>query len=137
MGKWIGVPKNIKDYAGFVYCITNKKTGKKYIGKKAFWAFRKLKPLKGKKRKRIQKKESDWRDYYGSSYLLHIDKETIGAKGFSRRILSCHKTRWEMSYHEARLQFERKVLFRPDEYYNRYIGTRLRAPSNKIIGDNK
>ena len=33
--------KDIDDMYGFVYCITNVVTGRKYIGRKYFWSFRK------------------------------------------------------------------------------------------------
>ena len=39
---------DINDFFGFVYCITNNKNGRKYIGRKYFWKFR---TPKGKKRK--------------------------------------------------------------------------------------
>jgi len=38
----------LKDFVGFVYCITDP-DGKKYIGKKFFWSTRRLPPLKGTK----------------------------------------------------------------------------------------
>ena len=43
-----------KKYMGFVYLITDLTTNRKYIGKKLFWNTRKLKPLKGKTRRRTQ-----------------------------------------------------------------------------------
>jgi hypothetical protein len=46
---------------GFVYLITNLENGKKYIGKKTFWERR-----KDRKTGRRKKKESNWRDYFGS-----------------------------------------------------------------------
>ena len=51
---------DINDLFGFVYCITNLKNGREYIGRKYFWQFR---TPKGKKRK--VKSESDWKKYYG------------------------------------------------------------------------
>jgi len=51
-------------YAAFVYLITNKKTNKKYIGKKLFY-FSRSKTVKGKKKR--TKVESDWKDYWSSS----------------------------------------------------------------------
>ena len=77
--KWIHTPKDIKKYAGFVYLITNIKTGKKYIGKKFFWSKRTLKPLKGKKTKRRVTKESDWKNYYGSCKKLLEDIKKLHA----------------------------------------------------------
>ena len=58
------------EYMGFVYLITDTVANKKYIGKKLFWNKRKLKPLKGKTRRRIQVVESDWKNYYGSNEEL-------------------------------------------------------------------
>ena len=34
--------EDINDLYGFVYCITNKSTGKKYIGRKYFWSLENL-----------------------------------------------------------------------------------------------
>ena len=58
---------DFKDLVGFVYCITDLTNNKKYIGKKNFWSTNRLKPLKGKTRKRVVKKESDWIKYHGSN----------------------------------------------------------------------
>lgn len=51
---------------GFVYEITHKPTGKKYIGKKSLYHKKTRPPLKGYKRKRVEYVESDWLSYYGS-----------------------------------------------------------------------
>ena len=47
------------EHVGFVYLITDLTTNRKYVGKKLFWNTRKLKPLKGKSRRRKQVVESD------------------------------------------------------------------------------
>ena len=44
---------------GFIYKITNNITQKKYIGKKQCKCFLKRPPLKGKKKRRIEEKETD------------------------------------------------------------------------------
>ena len=54
--------EDINGFFGFVYVITSLIDGKKYIGRKYFYSFRKK---KGSKRR--QKSESDWKEYYGSS----------------------------------------------------------------------
>ena len=74
---------DVDDYFGFVYLITNKQSGKKYIGRKYFWSFRKP---PGKKRK--VKQESDWKKYYGSCPELKEDIKKYGKEIFSREILS-------------------------------------------------
>ena len=48
------------EYEGFVYLITNLKTGQKYVGKKLAKFKTTKPPLKGKKNKRRGYKESDW-----------------------------------------------------------------------------
>ena len=68
--------ENIPDeYEGFVYLITNKTNNKKYIGKKLAKFKTTKPPLKGKKNKRRGYKESDWKDYWGSSDNLQSDVE--------------------------------------------------------------
>jgi len=124
MVEWIGVPKDITKYIGYTYIITNIPERKFYIGKKLFFSIRKLKPLKGKKNKRLVRKETDWRDYYGSCNELNADIERLGKDNFEREILSCYKTRWEWSYAELKEQVDRDVLRRKD-FYNGIIRVRL------------
>lgn len=109
---------------GFVYIITNTVNNRKYIGKKWFWSLRKKK-IKGKKRAKRIKLESDWKDYYGSSAELTADVLTYGKDKFKREILILCKTKGDASYHEARLQFEFKVL-ESDQYYNAWIICKVR-----------
>ena len=112
------------DYEGFVYLITNTTTGQKYIGKKLAKFKTTKPPLKGKKNKRRGTKESDWREYYGSSDRLNADVAELGADKFTREILYLCKGRGEMSYIEAREQFDRRVL-ETDDYYNGIINVRV------------
>lgn len=116
----------LSNYVGFVYCITELDTGKKYIGKKFFWSTRKLPPLKGQKRRRTVKKQSDWMKYYGSSEELKLLVETKGGDAYHREILRLCKTKGECSYYEAKEQFDRDVLFK-DEYYNEFIGCKIHS----------
>jgi hypothetical protein len=109
---------------GFVYIIVNLQTGQKYIGKKLAQFKKTLPPLKGKKLKRRSVVESDWRDYWGSSERLQADIEALGSENFTREILYLCKSKAEMSYLEAREQFERRVL-ESDEYYNGIINVRV------------
>jgi len=118
------------EYEGFVYLITNLKTNQKYVGKKLAKFKTTKPPLKGKKNKRRGYKESDWREYWGSSDRLNEDVKNLGEKNFSREILYFCKSRAEMSYIEAREQFDRRVL-ETDEYYNGIINVRV-GGSNKL-----
>ena len=114
----------IEDYIGFVYCITDLRNNKKYIGKKLFTSTRRLAPLKGKSRKRVVKKESDWQDYYGSSEEVKLLVEELGPSNFKREILHLCNTKGEMGYLEAKEQFDRNVLL-SDEYYNGIINCKI------------
>jgi len=112
------------EYEGFVYLITNTTSGQKYIGKKLAKFKTTKPPLKGKKNKRRGYKESDWQDYWGSSDRLQADVDKLGPEKFTREILHFCKSRAEMSYIEAREQFDRRVL-ETDEYYNGIINVRV------------
>jgi hypothetical protein len=144
---WMNEPDNIEDYFGFIYCITNLKDGRKYIGRKHFWTTEKKKPtkflmkdgkfVKDKKGKRILntrttkkhiKIETDWKEYWGSCNELLEDVEKLGKENFNREIIYLCKTKWDCAYHEARIQFEHEVLLKK-EYYNGIIN--LRIPARK------
>ena len=114
----------IGDYVGFVYCITNTLTNKKYIGKKTFKSRRTLPPLKGKTRKRKVIKESDWMTYYGSSEEVKALVEEQGADTFYREILHLCNTKGEMGYLELKEQVEREVLL-SDDYHNGIIQVKI------------
>ena len=114
------------EHAGFIYLITNKETGMKYIGRKRFHKKRRLPPLKGRKNKRIRITESDWRDYCSSSEDVKADIKTQGKDNFDFEIISFHINFTELNYHETKLQFLLDVLEARDsegnrKYYNRNI----------------
>ena len=115
-----------EEYQGFVYCITELDTGKKYIGKKFFWKPKTLPITKTRKRRVKTRVESDWRSYYGSSDAVKQLVESKGEDGFKREILRLCKTKGECSYYEAKLQFEYDVLL-SDEYYNEFIGCKIHS----------
>lgn len=126
--QWTYKGKEVKeipeDVEGFVYIITNTTNNKKYIGKKLAKFKTTKPPLKGRKNKRRGHKESDWRDYWGSSDKLNEDVQALGTDKFTREILYYCNSRGLMSYLEAREQFERRVL-ETDEYYNGIINVRV------------
>jgi len=109
---------------GFVYLITNLTNDKKYIGKKLTQFKKTRPPLKGKTRKRRTTAESDWRDYWGSSDYLNEDVNVLGTDKFTREILYYCTSKAELSYLEAKEQFDREVLL-TDEYYNGIINCRI------------
>ncbi len=113
-------------YQGFVYLITELDTDKKYIGKKNFWRPKTL-PKNSKRTRRIKTRvESNWRSYYGSNKEVQILVERKGSSNYKREILRLCSTKGEMSYYEAKLQFEYDVLL-SDEYYNEFIGCKIHS----------
>lgn len=121
-----------EDCVGFVYVITNLATGRMYIGKKlakfARTTYKIVKLKNGnKKRKKIRNKiDSDWQQYYGSSEELKQDVELLGAENFHREILYYCKSKSEMSYYEAKYQFDNDVLLNEDKWYNGWISVKVR-----------
>ena len=125
LGHWEGVLEESTDLPyGFIYKITNLTNDKKYIGKKQCQSIRKRPPLKGKKNKRHEKIETDWKTYTSSSNELNKDLEQLGKDNFKVEILRWCNSKWELSYYEARLQFKEEVLLRND-YYNGIINVRI------------
>jgi hypothetical protein len=115
---------DIQKYFGFVYCITNTKTKKAYIGCKQYWTYR-----KGKK-----KKESNWKVYVGSSKHLKEDIDKFGKDTFKFKILGQFKNKRSLKYYECYHQVIRHVLTAKLEgtdepaYYNNWIGGKFYRP---------
>jgi hypothetical protein len=119
---------------GFIYEITNKVNGKKYIGKKQCIRKIKRKPLKGKTRNRIDHKESDWKTYTSSSNELNEDIQKYGKDNFEFRILKVCGSKWELGYEEIKEQISRDVL-RRDDYYNGIINVRIGTPPKSLLNN--
>ena len=115
------IVEDIGNYIGFVYMIINLRTERKYIGKKNFY-FSKTKQLKGKKKK--YKVESDWKDYFGSNEELNHHVNIFGQDQFRREILRFCSSKGEMSYFEAKYQFQYDVL-ESDQWYNSWISCKV------------
>lgn len=109
------------EYYGFVYCITNLLSGKRYIGKKFFWSVKRKQVNKVRKRYKV---ESDWKEYWSSSEDLKEDVRTIGPEHFKREILHLCKNKGTTNYLEAKEQFLREVLESKD-WYNSWIQVKV------------
>lgn len=109
---------------GFVYLITSKNNGKKYVGKKAVKSIRyKIEYVEGKRpgRKRKVKvpviSEAKWQDYFGSGKEILEAVKAEGKKSFVREILRFVPTKKLLTYYELKEQCDRNVL-EVDDYYN-------------------
>jgi hypothetical protein len=97
-------------YYGFIYVIKDKDTGRAYIGKKCFFHKLTRPPLKGKTRRRVDRKESNWKVYWGSCDELLKDIKTYGEELFTREIVLLCRTRAEHTYAEVEAQVKNDVL---------------------------
>lgn len=117
------VDKNVPPNAvGFVYEITNNSSGKRYLGKKTLY-FSKIRKVKGKRKR--EKVESDWRDYYGSNAELIEDVKKLGASNFKRVIHRFCYSKGEASYYEAKFIFGTDAVL-SESYYNSWISVKVR-----------
>lgn len=103
-----------------MYLITNKQTGRKYLGRKQYWNTR--------KGKRVS--ESDWRTYTGSSPDLNRDIKNIGIGNFKFEILAQVDSKGALRYLEANIQHKKDILLDPLNWYNKRIDD-VYSPSKK------
>ena len=121
-----------EDTVGFVYLITNLVSGRKYIGKKlakfskTTYKVVKLKNGNKKKKKIRSKIDSDWLTYWSSSEDLKADVAALGEDKFSREILRYCNSKNELSYYEAKYQFDYDVLLDESKWYNGWISVKVR-----------
>lgn len=111
-GIWIGSGDLDPERAeGFVYVIIEKRTNRKYIGKKNFRGQGRLN----------RGQPSNWRTYTSSSrYLNEIIKEQ-GRDAFRFIILEQYYTRGGLSFAETWSQVVCETPSRNEEFMNRYI----------------
>lgn len=133
--KWEGLPENYDHVFGFIYLITNNHpnaTKKYYIGKKQCKKRIKRKPLKGKKRNRIDYKDNDVEEYWGSSKELLGDMEKYGKEWFSRKILELCDSKFHMTYAELQWQILSNALL-DEKFYNGILNVRIgKVPKNFV-----
>lgn len=145
--------ENIEDFPegafGFIYKITNisyisSKENYFYIGKKQLWSERNIKLGKKElalqaeqkkpgraKTKKLVKKESDWKSYYGSEPEIKNDISLLGKDSFKREILHIAMTKKELTYMEIKYQFMLEVLEREDCYNSNIEGRYFKSDFKK------
>jgi len=121
------VEKFPENCVGFVYKITNIKTGKFYIGKKSLYSNTKKRLTKkeiaeheGPGRKPSSKrviKESNWLTYWGSNKTILEEINTGGIEDFRREILKFCFNKKQLTYWEVHFQCVEGVLL-TDKSYN-------------------
>jgi hypothetical protein len=128
MNNWLyqnKVIEKIEDFPentfGFIYKITNKETGKFYIGKKQLISQTNVKlgkkelealpTQRGKKpTKKLVVKESNWVNYWGSNRFLLDDIKNLGQDKFQREIIIICPNKKLLTYWELALQCKYDVL---------------------------
>ena len=106
---------------GFVYIITNTKSGKAYVGCKQYF--------RGKSKKKMK-----WETYIGSSKYLKADIEKIGKKYFTFEVIAEYKNKRSLRYYEAYYQMKWNVLTATMKdsddpaFYNSYVGGKFYRP---------
>jgi hypothetical protein len=121
---------------GFIYIITNLETNRFYIGKKAFIHNKKKKLTKkeiaehtGAGRKpitRVDKVDSGWKNYYGSSKELLADVKLLGEDKFERVIIHFAKNKKQLTFLELQEQIIHNVLFINNSYNDNIAGKYFR-----------
>ena len=86
-----------------------------------------------KKRKRTLK-ESDWREYYGSSDILNEEVTKRGPERFKRTILHFCPNKATANYLEAMEQFKANAIL-DERYYNEQIRVRVSRNQLKALKD--
>jgi hypothetical protein len=107
---------------GFVYKIIHIPTGKFYIGKKSLSQTRRLKPLKGKVRKRVVRKASDWETYYSSNEWIKSEVKEGRGGDFEREIIQFCFSKKSLTYWEVWWQFKLDVLSDPQSINENLMG---------------
>ena len=121
------VEKFPENCVGFVYKITNIKTGKFYIGKKSLFSNVRKKLTKkelaeysgpGRKpTKKLVTSESNWQDYWGSNKGILQEIKEEGTDSFRKEILKFCFNKKQLTYWEVHYQCVNEVLL-SDKSYN-------------------
>jgi hypothetical protein len=88
--------------AGFIYILTYKPTGQRYIGRKLL-----TKAHRRQKNKKIirSRVESDWREYWSSSPDIKVLIEAEGTDKFVREVLVFAQSKGQLNYLEEKFLY--------------------------------
>ena len=124
-----------EDTYGFIYEVTYKPSGVKYIGKKVLYFERNKrlgkKALNALREERAEKglrgrvpikqkviSESDWIDYFGSQKeILTLSKEDNAGENWEKRILQYVPNKKLLTYYETKYLFKNGILEDKDSTY--------------------
>lgn len=108
---------------GFIYMLTYKPTGQRYIGRKLL-----TKAHRRQKNKKIirSRVESDWRDYWSSSPDIKLIIEAEGTDNFTREVLVFCENKSQLNYTEECFQYVFGVLESDD-----WLNSNIRSKSYK------
>ena len=130
---------------GFVYMITNKQSGKFYIGKKILNTNRAKKLTKkelaawdkpGRKpTKKRDIQESNWKEYWSSNKNLLADVKELGESWFERQIIQVCKSSKQLTYFEVAWQVRYNVLCNPNSYNDNVLAKFFRKDLENICQD--
>ena len=112
------------EITGFVYVITDKESGERYIGQKRTKKTKTLPITKSRKRRKRTLVESDWRAYYSSSSIIKENVESGCSDRYTREILRFGYSKGDLNYLEMLEQIKCNVLFDP-KYLNGIINVRI------------
>ena len=126
------VDKFPSNCVGFIYKITNVKTGKFYIGRKSLYSNTKKRLTKAEKalqtgpgRKPTSKRviaESNWINYWGSNKTILQEIKESGTDYFRKEIIKfCFSTK-ELTYWEMHFQCINEVLLTDKSYNTNILG---------------
>ena len=102
---------------GFIYLLTHKPTGKRYIGRKLLTKMHVRQKNKKKIRSRV---ENDWRDYWSSSPEILAMIEAEGTEDWIREVLVFAPGKGILNYLEEKFQHSLGVL-ETDAWWNSNI----------------
>ena len=125
------VDKFPSNCVGFVYKITNIRTGKFYIGRKSLYSNTKKRLTKAEKalqtgpgRKPTSKRvisESNWLDYWGSNKTILQEIKEGGTDSFRKEILKFCFNKKQLTYWEVHYQCINEVLLTDKSYNNNVL----------------